>query len=169
VAERATSRAIHTISGSSPLTQVSKSVTSSEPLRKNPLSEKRYYWHRSPHPRKRRCGAVALDIRWKHCPNTMRSFAPCGVSFVKQAFLSKPPSRVRLESSGISMCCESLQSSSLLEAFITRSGNVRSCVWKQVLQEEADAAYDTDGTVLAPRKSKYTFNATPQEYPNGDE
>ena len=37
------------------------------------------------------------------------------------------------------------------------------------LEEEADAAYDTDGTVLAPRKSKYTFNATPQEYPNGDE
>jgi uncharacterized protein len=33
-AERATSRATYTISGSSPLTQVSKSVTSSEPLRK---------------------------------------------------------------------------------------------------------------------------------------
>jgi predicted nucleotidyltransferase component of viral defense system len=37
--------------GSSPLTQVSKSVTSSEPLRKK--SGKKYYWHRSPYSRKR--------------------------------------------------------------------------------------------------------------------
>jgi predicted nucleotidyltransferase component of viral defense system len=37
--------------GSSPLTQVSKSVTSSEPLRKK--AGRKYYWHRSPYSRKR--------------------------------------------------------------------------------------------------------------------
>jgi hypothetical protein len=80
---------------------VSKSVTSSEPLRKNPLSEKDITGIEArilaKEARLKTLWGSRLGHQMEALPEYDEAFAPCGVSFVKQAFLSKPPSTVRFE------------------------------------------------------------------------